>query len=415
MKLFSFAMVLATSSLFAATTVFSPIDVNLEHKKEQLRESKGVAPRFAKVNDTSINLLDNSNLSTKNNELIFTHKIIAKASVSLNLAFENIKLSKNAKLSIYSSSFENGVMTFTQNDLKLADLWTPVIHTDNLSVEVIIPKNELSLNRVLITKVNQGFRRFSDKTEKSGSCNVDVACSDSKGWEKEVNAVAVISVGGSTFCTGFMVNNTANDKKPLFMTAHHCEITASNAASLVTYWNYQTKKCSGSRDGKLSDYTTGARFLASSSKSDFTIVQLTSKPKAKYNVKYAGWDRSDTDASSAVAIHHPNTDEKSISFEYDPTTTTSYGDNDTPGDGTHVRVTNWDVGTTEPGSSGSPLFNQDHRVIGQLHGGYASCSSKTSDWYGKLESSWDGQGKDSNSLKKWLDPINSGAMVTDTI
>lgn len=415
MKLFSFATVLASSSLFAATTVFSPIDVNLEHKKEQFRETKGVAPRFAKVNETNINLLDDTNLLFQKDSLVFRHNIEAKTSVSLNLAFENIKLSKNAKLSVYSPSFESGVITFTHKDLKLNDLWTPVIHTDRLFVEVSFPKNELAQNSILISKVNQGFRKFSDRTEKSGSCNVDVACSDSKGWEDEVNSVAVISVGGSTFCTGFMVNNTANDKKPLFMTAHHCEITASNAASLVTYWNYQSQKCGGNRDGKLSDYTTGAKFLAASAKSDFTIVELTSRPKASFNVKYAGWDRSSTDASSAVAIHHPNTDEKSISFELDPTTTTSYGSNATPGDGTHVRVTNWDVGTTEPGSSGSPLFNQDHRVIGQLHGGYASCSSKTSDWYGKLESSWNGQGKDNNSLKKWLDPINSGAMVTDTI
>ena len=58
------------------------------------------------------------------------------------------------------------------------------------------------------------------------------------------------------------------------------------------------------------------------------------------------------------------------SFEDDPTTTTSYLGTAVPGAGTHVRLEDWDLGTTEGGSSGSPLFNQDHRVIGQLHGGY---------------------------------------------
>ena len=31
-------------------------------------------------------------------------------------------------------------------------------------------------------------------------------------------------------------------------------------------------------------------------------------------------------------------------------------------------------GVTEPGSSGSPLFDQNHRIIGQLYGGAAACA-----------------------------------------
>ena len=406
---------LVASYSFAGQTNFLPVDINQFHKKELLRESKGLAPKFAKVNKTKINIISSDNFSELNGMARFRHVISSKNSVSLNLAFENIKLSAHSKLSIYSKDLNSKVYNFKAEDIKLSSLWTPVIEADELVIELLTPTGEITNNNVVISRVNQGFRTFSQKTLKSGSCNVDVACSESEGWEKQVNSVAVISVGGSTFCTGFMVNNTANDKKPLFMTAHHCEITKSNAASLVTYWNYQTSKCGGNRDGKLSDFTTGAKLLSSSYKSDFTLVELVTRPLAKFNVNYAGWDRSATDASSAVAIHHPNTDEKSISFEFDPVSTTSYGEEAIPGDGTHIRITNWDIGTTEPGSSGSPLFNQDKRIIGQLHGGYASCTSKTSDWYGKFEASWNGEGSAKTSLKKWLDPISSGQMTTDTI
>ena len=52
------------------------------------------------------------------------------------------------------------------------------------------------------------------------------------------------------------------------------------------------------------------------------------------------------------------------------TTFTDAGTNDT-----HTAQIDWDDGTTEPGSSGSPLFDQNHRVIGQLHGGYAACGN----------------------------------------
>jgi hypothetical protein len=201
------------------------------------------------------------------------------------------------------------------------------------------------------------------------------------------------------------------------MTAQHCGINSGNAGSLVVYWNYENSWCrppgspesGGAGDGTLSDFQSGSFFRTSNSSSDFTLVELDDDPNPDHNVGFAGWDATGADAQWAVGIHHPNTDEKRISFEYDPTTTTSYLGNSVPGNGTHVRVTDWDLGTTEPGSSGSPLFNQDHRAIGQLHGGYASCTSQTSDWYGKFSYSW------THGLSSWLDPGNTGLLVTDTI
>jgi hypothetical protein len=80
-----------------------------------------------------------------------------------------------------------------------------------------------------------------------------------------------------------------------------------------------------------------------------------------------------------------------------------------------VRVADWDLGSTEPGSSGSPLFDQAHRVIGQLHGGFASCTSQEADWYGKFSVSWNGGGTSSTRLSDWLDPDGTGVLVTDTV
>jgi V8-like Glu-specific endopeptidase len=281
--------------------------------------------------------------------------------------------------------------------------------SDSVIIELTAPLEVVTEVEIELSQIGQGFRTFGQSTLKSGSCNVDVACSDSQGWENEVNSVAVISTGGSTFCTGFMVNNTSNDKSPYFMTAAHCRINASSAPSLVVYWNYQSSACKGPRDGKLSDFQTGSVHLASGSKSDFTLVKLNGSPKSDWNVKYAGWDASaEGHDSPAVAIHHPNVDEKSISFEYENAVLSSYGGTSSPGDSTHVQVRDWDVGTTEPGSSGSPLFNSDHRVVGQLHGGGAACGNDRPDYYGRLHTSWP-------SLKDHLDSTKTGILTTDTI
>ena len=112
----------------------------------------------------------------------------------------------------------------------------------------------------------------------SGACNNDVVCPEGDPWRDEIPSVAAISTGGSLFCTGFMVNNTAQDQKPYFMTAYHCGISSGNAASLVVYWNFETSTCGGTPDGSLSDFQTGSFFRSRYSPSDFALVELDSAP-----------------------------------------------------------------------------------------------------------------------------------------
>jgi lysyl endopeptidase len=395
------------------TVFFAPLDVQKIHDQEVVNQKKGVAPRFAIPKAVSIRpenwIQDGQNLK-------WSYEVTAPNAVSLNFGFKRFSLPEGANLDIYSSDRTQFVRSFTSEDNNIhKELWSPVIMSDRVIVEVTVPSEQVSEVDLEISQVGIGFRTFSQSTLKSGSCNIDVACSDSKGWEDEVKTVGVISTGGSTFCTGFMVNNTRNDRTPFFMTANHCRVNAGNAASLVVYWNYQTSSCKGSRDGKLNQFQTGSVHLASHSRSDFTLVKLLSQPKAAWDVRYAGWDATGDIGSPAVAIHHPNTDEKSISFENDPTVLSSYGGQSSPGDSTHVRVIDWDKGTTEPGSSGSPLFDQNHRVIGQLHGGGAACGNDLSDYYGRFYTSWNGTGSPNTSLKTHLDPDGTGRLTTDTL
>jgi hypothetical protein len=72
------------------------------------------------------------------------------------------------------------------------------------------------------------------------------------------------------------------------------------------------------------------------------------------------------------------------------------------------RVVNWETGTTEGGSSGSPLFNQNQLIVGNLTGGQADCVNSVNDYYSKLYVGWDHYAATAQQLKHWLDPINSG-------
>lgn len=408
----------------------APIDFAAVGAEDEARAAEGLAPRFALPHDVQISPATDGLWETlADGSRVWRLRIVARGALSINLGFTSYFMPEGGRMMLYATDHSYAYRPFTVEDnMDHGQLWSPVLLTNDMMIEVTLPgATEEGVLSLELTSINYGYRGFGemvvhpateeqgDGAPRSGSCNRDVVCPEGAAWQNEIRSVAVISTGGSLFCTGFMVNNTAQNQIPYFMTANHCGITSGNAASLVTYWNYQTSTCGGTPNGSLSQFNTGSTFRASSSTSDFTLVQLSSNPNAAWGVTYAGWDRSNAAPSSAVCIHHPSTDEKRISFENDATQITSYLGTSSPGDSTHIRIVDWDIGTTEGGSSGSPLFSPQHRVVGQLHGGFAACGNNDSDWYGRFFLSWTGGGTNSTRLSNWLDPLSTGATTLDTL
>ena len=392
-------------------------DPELIAQLEARDRDQGLAPRYAVPNAVDITPASHGTWEqVSESTMVWRLRVVCGNALSLNFGFDRFHMPEAGQLYIYDTDGNLAIRPFTAGDNAAhGELWTPPTVGNDVILEVTIPIKASDQLDLHLASINAGYRTFNDVFgPRSGSCNVDVICPEGDGWRAEIASVAAISTGGSLFCTGFMVNNTSNDETPYFMTAYHCGINSGNAASLVCFWNYQATTCAGPRNGSLSQFQTGSFFRAARSSSDFTLVELDEMPNPVWMVGYAGWNANNVDASWACGIHHPNVDEKAISFEWQPTTTTSYLGTTVPGDGTHVRVIDWDVGTTEPGSSGSPLFNQDHRVIGQLHGGYAACGNNSSDWYGKFAVSYTGTSS-SSRLVDWLDSAGTGNMAIDTI
>jgi hypothetical protein len=348
--------------------------------------------------------------------------VTAPNAVSINLGFGRYYMPRGGKMFIYASDEGHVLGPFTEDDNKKhGQLWTPVIHGDDIVVEVTVPASELEQLELELTSINHGYRGFrrdgkgDNGLDGSGSCNVNVACSEGDDWRDQIRSVAMYTyvVGLDEYqCTGVLVNNTAQDDTPYFLTARHCILNQSQATSMVIYWNYQASTCGGTY-GSEGQWQSGAILRATSSDSDFTLVQLDDEPSMVFDAYYAGWDRSGTVPSSAVGIHHPNGDMKKISFEDNPLSITSYLGSPSPGDGTHLKVADWDLGTTEPGSSGSPIFNSNKHITGLLHGGYAACDNNKSDWYGRYYRSWTGGGTPSTRLSDWLDPNGIGSTSLD--
>lgn len=173
------------------------------------------------------------------------------------------------------------------------------------------------------------------------------------------------------------------------------------------YWHYESPNCADSRPTIKS--TVGATVIANNQDSDFALLRLTEDPINKSGVQpyYAGWNRATTlTNNNGAGIHHPSGDIKKISLYTSKPISTNYSSNSQTSSGKYWRVL-WSSGTTEGGSSGSPLFDNYHRIIGQLHGGYASCTALNQpDWFGKFCVSWNGNNSTNSKrrLRDWLDP-----------
>jgi hypothetical protein len=200
------------------------------------------------------------------------------------------------------------------------------------------------------------------------------------------------------------------DFRAFFLTANHCGINSGNASTVVVYWNYQSPTCGQhGAGGSLAQNQSGAIFRASKTDVDFSLIELNQLPPAAYHVYYAGWDRSGAATTGCVGIHHPNADGKCISFSSNPLTTINSCIG-TGGTSTHWQV-RWTSGVTEPGSSGSGIWNTNtHLLLGTLSGGGSDCSSPTSpDCYGKFSVAWASGTTAATRLRDWLDPMNTGS------
>ncbi len=342
----------------------------------------------------------------------------APGATDLNLGFGRYDLPAGATLHVIAEGrgYWEGPYTYEDN-ASHGQLWLPVVPGDRAMIELYVPA-EAKYEPVLeLVHVGYGFRdwfRLSGPTPRQGACNNDVICPEGDPWRDDIAAAAVYQRSGAWTCSGQMVNNTAGDFTPYFLTANHCGVNSGNAATMVVYWNFESPVCGNLCCGSLADNQTGAFFRSASAPSDFTLVELDEDPNPAFGVYFAGWDASGATPTNVAGIHHPSTDEKAISFDNNASQITSYLGNTSPGDGTHWKIVNWEDGITEPGSSGSGIWNQNHRLVGQLHGGTSSCSLPNDpDWYGRVSVSWLGGGSAASQLKAWLDPGNTGALTLD--
>lgn len=343
---------------------------------------------------------------------VWSLQLNADGAKAITLNYDRFWIPDGAKLFVYNSDRTFCIGAFTsfnnqgvRNDSK--PFATGLVEGDNIIVEYYEPIGSVSgilsiekvfyiYKNVLVSKPHLRTFWFGD----SQPCNVNINCPEGADWQNEKRAVACILFNGY-LCSGALINSTS--KEDYFLTANHCfsnyDAEGNNHMGQMTfYWNYESADCSNGLNFNPPT-STGATLVSNNSYSDFALLKLIEPVRyvSKYIPYYLGWSRSSDRPLRGITIHHPSGDIKKIAI-----------DNKVLQDAinnTHWRAT-YDIGTTEGGSSGAPLLNQNKVIVGQLHSGGEGC--KISDNFGRFDKSWDYGNVATRRLKDWLDSGNTG-------
>jgi len=416
------------------------LDMEKIKQEDKEDEANGIPPRFGYQHKVNFDLENSGEwVVLPDGDKIWRLIISCPDALSINLLYDKFWLPDGAKFFIYSNDQKHYIGAFTSvnnkgNRNEIQGFATGLVYSDQITLEYYLPKDIRETGVISIAYVVQGYKYILVPNKlygQSGNCNININCTQGQNWQDEKNAVALILVNGNRYCSGSLVNTTANDRRPLFLTADHClggwgnsvkhdAITAPNLNHWSFYWHYESPNCTSTFDPPFIS-TSGATVVANNQDSDFALLQLTENPRNKNGVTpyYLGWDNSGNAGTDGVGIHHPSGDIKKICLTnqiQNQSTAVNFGSFILAANTSWRTV--WNAGTTEGGSSGSSLINENSHIIGQLAGGSAGCNNLTGpDFYGKFSVSWNGNGATDNRrrLSDWLDPNNTNATILNGI
>lgn len=336
-----------------------------------------------------------------------------------SMHFSTFNIPDGAELYLYTPDREYVIGKFiNKNQMEEGSFYPQELPGEDIVVEYYEPAGVAFEGNLAISQISQGYYDFfhikaieGGLGNAEGTCHPNAICYDNT-WHAQINSVVCYTMtsGGYVYmCSGAMINNTARDNKKYLLSANHCY----ESGTWKFYFKYQATTCSGNNGNILrtaTGYTLKAKDNGDSS-SDFMLVEITGDINTSYDVYLAGWDISTsapTNPTQCGAIHHPGGDIKKFSIPQ------NLNNGAMMAGYSKFWLANWATatGATEQGSSGSPLFNKDKLIVGQLYAGSSSCTNPTGwDLYGKLSNSWTNNNTSDNSkkLKPWLDPNNSGA------
>jgi len=189
-----------------------------------------------------------------NGDKLWLLKIHSENAYSINLIYNQFRLSEGSKFFIYNEdrTMILGAFTPEVSNNPYNEFATDLVQGNTIILEYYEPKSSndgiININKVIHGYINT-FIDFSKGLGESAYCNIDVNCSIGNGWDNQKRAVSMMLTGENDgFCTGCLVNNTKQDFVPYYLTAYHCLFNQNgtqhtNPATVIFRFKYWNPNC----------------------------------------------------------------------------------------------------------------------------------------------------------------------------
>jgi hypothetical protein len=364
--------------------------------------------------------------------VVWTAALESEKARGLRVHFTHVNLPENAALYIYNmrgEAFGPYTGTYLNNN---GEFWSHTVIGSTAFVQLHIAgpvsPGIMQTTRFVIQDIgflNDQFLsalRGESRTPEEGIdqpmvhcpqnawCIEDASCFDSDDWafiddaKLSVARMQYVKLPYLYLCSGGLVADTdPNTFIPYFLTANHCIEELTDPGTIECFWRYWTAYCHApcySPAGVVPS-TVGAQILSTSSVADYCFLRLNEDPPA--GSVMMGWLTEavyNQQPYYLYRISHPKGSPQAFSMHnIDPYSPQCTG---------WLRP-NWIyskdiIGATENGSSGSPVFNEEGQIVGQLSG---ACGYHIEDPCDSVNN-WTVDGAFaaySNQIMGWLDPL----------
>ena len=286
--------------------------------------------------------------------------------------------------------------------------------SDSLLIEYQEPPQSAFAGTVVIGEASHNFRSINHFGISEAVCAPHVGTQPQLEQVKRgVMDLYVYDNGTAWACTSWMPANQAG--KPYLYTAQHClsgQLPSSQLARRsVVYFNYEVPKQDTTIQGSIEQTLSGLSLVAAFDSLDFALMQFKQMPPRDYRAYQLGWTLSTSPGSGPTCIQHPFGDCKRVAYSLNtPHFTTLTGAEYRPCyiENGYWQINRWSKGTTESGSSGSPILTGDLQVFGGLTGGNSYCDTPVNDYFSRLDLAWDYRSEPDKQIKCWFDPEGTG-------
>jgi lysyl endopeptidase len=415
----------------------------LNHDALEMEDrSKQLDVRFAAPIDCHFDMENDGDWqTTAEGKNAWSITLTAKNATNLSFLIEDFFLPEGSQLYFFNKNKTHivGPFTFKNNNMQQIFVSDAIVG-DEVTIFYQAPVSLKAKPIMTVKRIFYGYKKNiqlphnqENSVEERGSllqnfgfatslsCNINVNCSDvdtlAQSIKKSVVRITMVLKEGMGYCTGTLMNNTNEDGRPYILTGFHCQ---DGYTPYYNQWkfdfHYESDSCTNPTSEPASLPLYGCQLRAGWRNTDFLLLELTSPLPSFYDAVYSGWTRKDIAANSKLMmVHHPSGDIKKYSETNGTKPTVVYtqpikwNNTVTTPANHHLRMIPT-KGIFEVGSSGCGLFTKEKQLVGNLNGGDFNGCTVNSAYFGRLATSWNGNGTAATRLKDWLDPANTDTM-----